>query len=88
MACHIITYDLKKQGQNYECLSEKIKSYGTWAHLQGSVWIVKSDKKSSEIRDHLKACLDENDQLFVAKLTGEAAWTGHADRSDWLKKHL
>jgi hypothetical protein len=42
-----------------------------------------------QVRDSLKACLDSNDKLLVAKLSGEAAWSGHSDDiTKWLKGRL
>jgi CRISPR/Cas system-associated endoribonuclease Cas2 len=89
MSSYIVAYDLHKQGQNYECLIQKLKQYGTHWHVQQSVWIVISDQTSSQIRDFLSPCLDTNDKLIVAKLSGEAAWRGYTDAvSQWLKQYL
>lgn len=85
---YIITYDLDAPGQNYGKLIEKIKTYH-WAKLTESCWCITSSKTSTEIRDDLKSVLDKNDKLFVAKLTGEAAWYGLPDDvSNWLKSNL
>lgn len=41
------------------------------------------------VRDHLKTEIDSNDSLFVAELTGSAAWTGLNDKTGaYLKEHL
>ncbi len=89
MTAYIVTYDLHTVGQNYDCLYEKLKSYGTWCRIQDSVWVVVTTVTASQIRDHLATCLDGNDKLFVARLTGEAAWMAHSvEVSDWLKKNL
>jgi len=58
-------------------------------HMLDSTWIIQSSRSAVEIRDHLKQHIDRNDRLFVARLSGEAAWYGFADDgSDWLKKQL
>ena len=89
MASYIVSYDLYRQGQNYECLIEKIKSYGTHWHMQQSVWVIVTNQNATQIRDFLRPCLDSNDKLFVAKLSGEAAWYGYSDQiTQWLKKFL
>jgi hypothetical protein len=37
----------------------------------------------------LQQYIDSNDELLVAKLSGEAAWTGFSDKcSNWLKENL
>jgi len=87
MATLVITYDLYKTGQNYDCITEKIKSYGRWCHLQGSVWLIRTSKSCVQVRDELSTCLDANDKLFVAKLSGEAAWSGYSKEiGNWIKQ--
>lgn len=89
MAAFVVTYDLVKQGQNYDCLYKKLNSYPTRWHAQGSVWVVVTEETATQIVNSLKGCLDANDKLFVAKLSGEATWIGYEqDVSDWLKKQL
>ena len=89
MGLFVITYDLAAEGQNYDCIIKKIKSYPAWAKLQQSVWIVETPEKAKEIRDDLSGCLDSNDKLFVGKLTGEAAWWNQSDKfTKWFKECL
>ena len=74
MASYVITYDLNKAGQNYEALEKAIKSYNAWAKIATTTFVIRSDNSSNGIRDHLKAQMDANDELFVGKLSGEGAW--------------
>jgi len=85
MPVYIVNYDLNKLGQNYDCITKKLENYSHW-HMQGSGWIIITNASASDIRDNLKPCLDPNDELFVAKLSGEAAWAGYSsDVTKWLK---
>lgn len=89
MAAYIVTYDLKQVGQNYIGITRKLETYTMHWRMQGSVWIVQTSKTAAQIRDGLAACLDQNDNLFVARLEGEAAWKGFSDKaSSWLKSQL
>ena len=89
MKSYMIGYDLNKSGQDYTKLKEEIKKIGDWWHCLDSTWIVKSDSTAVEIRNHLKKFIDSNDELLVARLSGDAAWTGfNKDCSDWLLKNL
>lgn len=89
MASYVITYDLNKAGQNYEALEKAIKSYNAWAKIATTTFVITSNDNSSTIRDHLKAKMDANDELFVGKLSGEGAWAGLGEKvSQWLKDHL
>ncbi len=89
MSVYVVTYDLHKQGQNYACLTKKLKSYPVHWHAQGSVWFIETTQTAVQVRDGLTPCLDANDKLIVARLSGEAAWTGYGeDVSTWLKGRL
>jgi hypothetical protein len=90
MRTYLIGYDLNKTGQNYKDLIEKIKATFTyWWHHLDSTWIVKSNLTAAQIRDLLKPFIDSNDELLVAGLTGESAWTGFDERgSKWLRENI
>jgi len=90
MSSYMIGYDLNKTGQDYTNLITTIKeTFETWWHYLDSTWIVVSDLSSTEIRDLLKPHIDTNDELLVAKLTGEGAWIGFIEKaSQWLKANL
>jgi hypothetical protein len=84
---YVVTYDLRTPGKDYSSLISKIKTY-SYSKICESVWIVKSNHSSSEVRDSLLNEIDYNDRLFVAKLTGEAAWHNCIDSTDNIKKIL
>ena len=88
MATYIVTYDLSGPSRNYGELLERIKSYGSWAHITESSWAISTTEDPVAIRDHLMGALDNNDNLFVGTLSW-SAWVGLGqDVSDWLKSNL
>ncbi len=90
MKTYIIGYDLNKSGQDYPELINKIKStFDTWWHHLDSTWIVKSNFSAAQIRDFLIPFIDSNDELLVASLKGESAWTGFNEKgSKWLRDNI
>lgn len=91
MAAYMVTYDLSQPKRDYPRLYQRIKAIsGTWAHITESSWVVVSTSKSAVgIRDDLVQAIDSDDSLFVAELTGAAAWTGlPVERTEWLKANL
>lgn len=88
MACYLISYDLRKAGRNYKSLQEAIKAYGTWAHINESLWAVVTTKKATEVRADLVQFLDSDDRLIVVKSGVEAAWRNVICKNEWLKEHL
>lgn len=86
---YIITYDLNKSGQNYNKLEETIKAYGAWAKIATTTFIIVTTESSEQIRNKLRATIDSNDKLFVAKLSGEAAWNGITQKiGEWLRNNI
>ena len=89
MTCYLITYDLNRGTRSdYDDLYAAIKSYGTWARVTESTWLVATDQKASEIRDFLLEHLDENDRLLILKSGVAAAWQNVRCKDAWLKKWL
>jgi hypothetical protein len=76
-----INYDLKKPGQNYERLIEKIKSLGSWAHPCDSCWLVSTSMSAKAVSDVLKTYIDTNDNLLVNQFTTH-------DYGGWLSKEI
>lgn len=88
MTSMIIEYDLRSPGRNYDELYKAIKSYGVWAHITESTWFIKTSESCVQVRDKLLAHMDGNDRIFVAALTGVAAWSNVLCDSEYLKKNL
>src|SRR4051794_39702553 len=86
MANYAINYDLSKPGRNYQGLIDAIKSYGAWAHVLQSSWVVRSPRTAAQVRDDLLQHIDANDKLVVSTVTGEAAWFNlDVKVSEWLQ---
>lgn len=83
---YCVSYDLKNPGRDYNSLVEAIKTYGTWWHQTGSVWIIVSQKPSTTVRDELMRHLDQNDKLFVVTLKKDWAAVGFNENEyNWMK---
>lgn len=87
MAALIIGYDLNRpRGESaYPDLINAIKELGTWWHHLDSTWIVVTNRSAVQVRDALQRFIDSNDELLVARLSGEAAWNGFDQNgAQWL----
>lgn len=87
MNSYIISYDLRNN-RDYTGLINWIKSYGTYANVLESLWIVYTSQSATEIRDFLLKKIDSDDHIFVVKLLKEAAWNNVLCTNDWLKTYL
>lgn len=88
MACYIISYDLRQAGRDYNPLIQAIKAYGTWAHINESVWAIVTAQSAVQVRDNLMNHVHANDRIFVVKSGVEAAWKNVLCEASWLKEHL
>lgn len=86
----MIAYDLKAPNdtsQDYERVIGGIKTlYGTWCHLEKSVFLVEVISTSIAIRDAINQLVYSNDSVFVARI--DQAWASHAlgaEKNNWLK---
>lgn len=85
----VISYDLLRQGKNYEPLFAEIKKLGGWAKVNLSVWFVSSTFTAEQARDKLIRVTDSNDKVFVVDaLDNTAAWCNlDPVASDYLRAH-
>lgn len=88
MAVYLITYDLKKPGQNYGNLYEEIKSLGDWAHYLESVWFVDTSFTSTQIRERLLPHIDQNDNLFICRVVRDYDGWAHKELWKWLSERV
>ena len=87
MFAYIISYDLRRI-RDYSSLWSAIKSYGTWAKITESMWIIVTSQDVVQVRNFLLRYMDEDDRLFVAKYGGGAVWRNIIASNDWLHKNL
>lgn len=76
MACFIVGCRLGTPGGDYTQLAERLEQLGRTWECPGTAWIVASDLDATQLRDELRACIGQGDQLFVAELSGAVAWGG------------
>lgn len=87
----LVSYDLRSPGKDYSRLWEHLRSYSTRCKPLESLWLVKTSKTATEVRDAAKQHIDINDKLLVIDVTGDAAaWTTTlpSEVSDWIKSNL
>ncbi len=88
MNSYIVSYDLIAPNKDYSELISAIKSYGTYAKVLESCWIIKSDDSSSTIKAYLTAHMDSDDRIFIAKLSGSGSWKNVLCTNEWLQNNL
>jgi hypothetical protein len=83
-----IAYDLDKPGQDYKAIDDAIKSLGTYAKFQESLWWVRTKYSKEQVRDFLRTKIDSNDRLLVVDgSNGGAAWYNPIAGSTFINEH-
>lgn len=82
----LITYDLRRPGQQYTQLYEEIKKAGTWWHHLESTWIIETQLTPKQWYERLAPHIDRNDNLIVFEITREYYGWAPQDAWDWLSK--
>lgn len=90
MKAVLINYNLKATSTKYGDLIEKIKTYNSWCHLGGSVWVVVSAHTPSQVFAVLRPFVTDSEQLICLDISNDD-W--HCDGYslevvDWLKTQL
>lgn len=74
MPAYLVSYDLRNPHRDYSRLYTRLKDWGALRILESDYLIAHAKTNCIEIRDDLSKYIDNDDGLFVAHLTGEAAW--------------
>ncbi len=91
MKTYLISYDLIKPEKivDYKRLIDTIKTATFWAKPLKSVWLVKTDLSSEQIRNELMKVIDVNDKLLIIEVTNNWASYGlPKDVTDWMNQGL
>jgi hypothetical protein len=83
----LITYDLKKPGQDYSDLYKVIKEYA-WARLSESSYAIETNESPEVVFNKLEPYIDANDYLLVITLKRPFAGRNAKDVIDWLESRL
>lgn len=82
MVC-MITYDLNKQGQDYENVIQAIKdaSTGVWCTFWKSSYLIKTNLTVQQVTDKITPHLDGNDTLLVIEVKDN--YQGWLSKEQW-----
>lgn len=84
-----ISYDLHNPGRDYEKIISTIKTADSWAHPQGSLWLIDTKHSPEQWVLKLRNAGDVNDEYFISQLARNW-WSANLDSIvlEWLKSPL
>ncbi len=88
MAVFVLSYDLRNPQRDYSRLYARLSDWDALRIVESGYVVSTNDNESKNIRDDLLDYIDSDDGLFVAKLTGQAAWQKVLCSDQNLKKKL
>ena len=81
----LITYDLHEPERDYEDVIAKIKSFGSRAHVEESVWLVDTALTAQQCRDALNAVTSKATYFAVRLAHSWASQNVAESVTNWLK---
>jgi len=87
MSVLLVTYDLKKPGQDYTDFLKVIRSYD-YARLSESSYALNTTQSPSDVYNKLRPYMDANDHIYVINLKRPYSGYGPKEVNDWLEKNL
>lgn len=81
---HLVTYDLRKPGQDYTAVHESIKSCGGWWHYLESTWLVDTEMNVEQMAKRVRQHIDQNDRLMIIGVTAQYDGWLPKDAWEWI----
>ena len=75
---YVVSYDLRKPGQDYKGLFDELQTSPGWWHYLESTWLIATSESANELYNHLRKYLDRDDSILVIQ--------AGIDRQGWLPK--
>lgn len=90
MKTRLVIYQLKDSSEDYSLVLNYIKTFPKWAKPMNRCFLVKSKKRTSEIRDELKRVIHNGGKVMVLDITDSAWATSGVNMTvtSWIKENL
>ena len=87
MPVFLVTYDLKKPGQDYSDVLKFIRKYPN-VRLSESSYAIQIDASAENIVKSIRQYMDQNDFVYVIALHRPYSGFGPQNTNDWLESNL
>jgi hypothetical protein len=75
---YLVSYDLRKPGQDYKGLFAELEASSSWWHYLASTWLIATSESANELYNRLQKNLDRGDRLLIIQ--------AGTDMQGWLPK--
>jgi hypothetical protein len=89
MAFFVVSYDLRKKEEfDYQKLWDEFARLDS-VKFQESAYFLSANNNATEVRDHFKQFVHDNDLLMVVEFEKKPRWTrALKGTSDWVEVHF
>ena len=89
MKVYVVGCGRARSGRTPAGLAQTIRQLGASWQCRDSTWLIQTTLSAVEILDRLKEHVELADELLVARLSEEVAWSGFPeDGARWLHEHI
>jgi len=90
MDSYLISFQLNNQ-KDYNKVSDCIRECSKWARVMDNVWIIKSDRKLTDIRDNISSLIkNSGGSVLVVRISNDAwgTYSVSTEVTDWMKNNI
>jgi hypothetical protein len=86
-AVYMVSYDLRKPGQDYAGIYDALQSFPSWWHYLDTTWMIVSELDPAGVFERLAPHLDQNDSLIVMEAVNRKAGWLPQKAWEWIDEH-
>ncbi len=85
---YVVSYDLRKPGQDYKGLFDELQASATWWHFLESTWLIATSEGASELYDRLRMHLDQGDSILIIQAGTDMQGWLPKEAWEWIEREL
>jgi hypothetical protein len=85
---YVVSYDLRKPGEDYKGLYEQLKNSPRWWHYLQSTWLISTSESASQLYNRLAAHLGKNDNILIIEAGINVQGWLPKDAWEWIYKEI
>ena len=85
---YVVSYDLRKPGQDYKGLFDELEASSSWWHYLESTWLIATLESANELYNHLRKHLDGGDRLLIIQAGTDMQGWLPKEAWEWIEREL
>lgn len=85
---YVVSYDLRKPGQDYEGLFDVLQASPSWWHYLESTWLIATSENANELYNRLRIYLDQGDSILIIQAGTDMQGWLPKEAWEWVQREL